>query len=308
MMQITVDPAGLSQEQREAVAGFILAYPQKSAALAAAAAPKPDDTGVFTREEIAGAAEDMAAARVIPITPAVDNSPEMAFGKAAAPLPPGAAVAPPAPVAQPLAAVTEQPTAPVPPAPVTGTPGVEVDKGGLPWDSRIHAESKAKNADGTWRKRRNLDPATLAAVEAELRAVMAAPTAVHAPSAIPSHEVNAAAMALAAPSPTPAQPAATATMPTAGPASSVAPAPVPPPPPVPANSPALQQPQAPDIGQYIALVGRASAAVQANKLTQAEITEACAAVGIPALPMLANRLDLVPAVAATIDAIVAARS
>ena len=29
-MQISVDPAGLSQEQREAVAGFILAYPGKA--------------------------------------------------------------------------------------------------------------------------------------------------------------------------------------------------------------------------------------------------------------------------------------
>ena len=31
-MQINVDPAGLSQEQREAVAGFILAYPSKACA------------------------------------------------------------------------------------------------------------------------------------------------------------------------------------------------------------------------------------------------------------------------------------
>jgi len=31
-MQINVDPAGLTQEQREAVAGFILAYPGKACA------------------------------------------------------------------------------------------------------------------------------------------------------------------------------------------------------------------------------------------------------------------------------------
>lgn len=31
-MQISVDPAALSQEQREAVAGFILAYPSKACA------------------------------------------------------------------------------------------------------------------------------------------------------------------------------------------------------------------------------------------------------------------------------------
>lgn len=45
-----------------------------------------------------------------------------------------------------------------------------VDSTGLPWDERIHAKSKATNADGSWRGKRNADAATVAAVEAELRA------------------------------------------------------------------------------------------------------------------------------------------
>lgn len=43
------------------------------------------------------------------------------------------------------------------------------DAAGLPWDERIHASSKATVADGTWRKKRGVDDATVAAVEAELR-------------------------------------------------------------------------------------------------------------------------------------------
>lgn len=42
------------------------------------------------------------------------------------------------------------------------------DKNGLPWDERIHAGTKALNGDGTWKKRRGVDDATIAAVTAEL--------------------------------------------------------------------------------------------------------------------------------------------
>ena len=47
---------------------------------------------------------------------------------------------------------------------------MELDADGIPWDTRIHADSKAKIADGTWRKRRKLDPEYLASVMAELKA------------------------------------------------------------------------------------------------------------------------------------------
>ena len=42
-MQISVDPAGLTQEQREAVAGFILAYPSANAPAIPAFIHKPAD-------------------------------------------------------------------------------------------------------------------------------------------------------------------------------------------------------------------------------------------------------------------------
>lgn len=67
-------------------------------------------------------------------------------------------------------------TAPeVPAAPTTSAPSGELDVNGLPWDERIHASSKTRNADGSWRQRRNLSPVTLETVTAELRARAANP-------------------------------------------------------------------------------------------------------------------------------------
>ena len=45
-----------------------------------------------------------------------------------------------------------------------------VDSKGTPWDARIHSESKAINADKTWRKRRGVSDETFNAVMTELHA------------------------------------------------------------------------------------------------------------------------------------------
>ena len=55
--------------------------------------------------------------------------------------------------------------------------GTEVDIEGLPWDKRIHSESKGLLKGGTWKIRRNVPDAEVAAVKDELRHVMAAPPA-----------------------------------------------------------------------------------------------------------------------------------
>lgn len=52
-------------------------------------------------------------------------------------------------------------------APPPPPANVELDSAGRPWDARIHASSKAQVADGTWRKRKNLDPAIAAALTVE---------------------------------------------------------------------------------------------------------------------------------------------
>ena len=299
-MQISVDPAALSQEQREAVAGFILAYPSSAGTCGHAVAEIPAfihkdtaDAGlVEVGRTIAPAVNELEVLQhdhesTLPVAafgqPVVDEA-AAAFGVPAVPLAPSTpAIAAGSIVAPPPAANT---------APITTTPGVassaagvDLDAKGMPWDNRIHAESKGKIADGTWRKKRNLDPALVAQVEAELRQVMGA--------------APAAPLAPAVPAPPPTAPIApvvvSAPQVTAPPAPAVAPA-----------APAGEVP-ADARAQFVALVGRASAAIQGQKVTQAEVNQCCADAGVPALPLLANRLDLVAQVAAHIDALIAAR-
>jgi hypothetical protein len=278
MMQIQVNPASLTQEQREAVAGFILAYPVDK---------NPRSLDLELNIDTAKAQKQIA-----------DLEATTAFGAPAIPLAPGATSAPSIANANPLPTAPEEakgitfPVAPIVPSPPALTDvttefaallnpasGVELDKSGMPWDARIHSESKSKLADGSWRKKRGLDPAVLAVIEAELKQVMSAPVA-----------------------PAPVAPAPVAPAP-------VAPAPVAPAPvaPAPAPAPAPVAPSVDPKANFIALIGRASAAIHGNKITQAEITQICAEFGVPALPLLANRIDLVDQVAARVDALIATR-
>jgi hypothetical protein len=192
-MQISVDPAALSQEQREAVAGFILAYPGKAcsgtcghavAEIHAHTHQAPvasGETGPALDPEIAALVKDDGEFQAS-VAFGGHGSPELdaaaAFGAPTAPLTVGNTCAPsPAIVAPSAPAIIAQPPVnlgPVSSAAPATLAGVELDKTGLPWDNRIHAESKGKIADGAWRKKRNLDPALVAQVEAELRQVMGA--------------------------------------------------------------------------------------------------------------------------------------
>ena len=47
----------------------------------------------------------------------------------------------------------------------------ELDSNGLPWDERIHAGTKSKNQDGSWKKRKGVPEDVMDAVTAELRAL-----------------------------------------------------------------------------------------------------------------------------------------
>ena len=50
---------------------------------------------------------------------------------------------------------------------VTVTTTVELDKNGIPWDERIHAGTKRKNADGTWSLKKGVDKELAAQIIAE---------------------------------------------------------------------------------------------------------------------------------------------
>jgi hypothetical protein len=72
--------------------------------------------------------------------------------------------------------------------PANPASGVELDAEGLPWDARIHAGTKRKNADHTWTAKRGLnDAAFVAHVKAELKAMAGGQTAqTAAPAAAPA--------------------------------------------------------------------------------------------------------------------------
>ena len=172
----------------------------------------------------------------------------------------------------------------IPQGPISPATGATLDKDGLPWDARIHASTKTFNADGTWRKKRGVETTLIQTVEGELKKLMAIPSPA---AAAPTPPV---------PPPPPGPATTQAAPPPPGPATTQAA----PPPPANATEAELRM-------QFVALVGRASAAIQNGKLMEHELNSTCAFAGVGSLPLLGNRLDLVPQVAATIDQIIASR-
>lgn len=145
------------------------------------------------------AAQAQARADVLaagPLAPSAAPSPAVAEASASAP------AAAPASIPSPPPAASAVPSPP--PAAATPAPAAAVDSKGLPWDERIHASSRAKIADGSWRMKRGVEPALVTKVEAELRAQIP-------PAAPPT--TFAAAPANGAPVPPPPTPAAPAPLP-----------------------------------------------------------------------------------------------
>lgn len=191
------------------------------------------------------------------------------------------------------AATTLQPAAIA--APPTASPAVsgsvEYDSKGMPWDGRIHASSKNKVADGTWRYKRGCDDAVIAQIEAELRATMGAPAAVAAGGAAPAFGPHPFFDGTAAVPPVPAAvPAAPAVVP-------VAPAPVVAPPP--AASVAVPVAAAAGL-TYESLIAALPAKITSGELTATQLQEACEKFGVASIGSLAARPDLVPIIAATL--------
>jgi len=157
-------------------------------------------------------------------------------------------------------------------APIPAAPGaMELDSKGLPWDGRIYASTKARNKDNSWRTKRGVDDALIAQVESELRRVMAIPSPQHAPIA---------------------QPPAIVASPTA--AIPPAPAPI-------QITPQMQ-------ADYVSFIGSTSNAIHAGKLTEQELFQCLASVGVDSLPLLGARLDLLTSVARMVNGIIAGHS
>lgn len=151
------------------------------------------------------------------------------------------------------------------------TAGIDVDSAGLPWDARIHASTKSKSEDGTWRKRRGVKDDVAASVNAELTQTMALPiTPVAASVPPPPFAINAVP---------PVSPVIASILPVALP-NGVAPIVCP----------------SSDGATFPKLMQKVTGAFSAGQITQAQILAAVQSVGLPSLPMLASRPDLIGAV------------
>lgn len=69
---------------------------------------------------------------------------------------------------------------------VTVTTTVELDKNGIPWDERIHAGTKRKNADGTWSLKKGVDKELAAQIIAEYQSAAPTTATVQATPAAPA--------------------------------------------------------------------------------------------------------------------------
>lgn len=163
----------------------------ENAAKMAALVGNPNAPGQFDANPIAMGADAAAVFGLPHQSPAMQNLAAnlLDAGKAASvgyattvgtfaevPAAPLAPSIPPAPgpsinVPPPPAAVAPITTTPGPASSVAGVGSVELDKAGLPWDSRIHSSSKAKLANGNWKVARGKAPEYVTQIEAELRAI-----------------------------------------------------------------------------------------------------------------------------------------
>lgn len=84
--------------------------------------------------------------------------------------------------------ITVPEATPAPPEPAkeyraaSGEAFEETDVEGVRWDKRIHSAGGAKNQDGSWRKKRGVDPALVQQVEAEQADAEPAPAPAPAPA------------------------------------------------------------------------------------------------------------------------------
>lgn len=278
MLQISADLTVLSQSQREALADFISTFPGKLATNSGddpiRPCPKVEvDPSLWPPEPAMLTEGDEGYEEPLPVFDA--------------PLPPGVGE-----FSSPVGVVANVLTMPAPAGGPSQVDPPTLDKTGLPWDDRIHASSKAKTQDGSWRTKRGVDAGLLAAVQAELRGIMGLPN----PSKVGVGEVS---------------------IHTFGALSNNGPLPVPPPPVVPAaavpsitSSPVVSAPTvAPAVSPapFISLVSFAGAKSLEGKLSDAEIEAACKTVGVNSLTLMTNRHDLCPFVEASLRQLVASR-
>lgn len=173
------------------------------------------------------------------------------------------------------------------------------DKAGLPWDARIHSETRKQNADGTWRLRRNLDEGTKARVMAELKAQTSLfPTPPPAPGT-PTAEQISIAIGVA---PTPPS----VTLPQPGPGLQQVVASLPLSAGVPMGVPNAPQPPVVPVTGFRDFMSKVNKALVAGTLKQEQLTNACRAIGLDSITALAGEPMKIPLVDAQINQLLGA--
>jgi hypothetical protein len=166
--------------------------------------------------------------------------------------------------------------------PFPASTGVELDINRLPWDSRIHASTKTKNADGSWRNRKGVDKTVLATVEAELKQTMGAsgvPVSVATVPVVPP--------VVSVPTPPPAAPIAPV-----APAAPVAP-------------PVASVPTPPNADPFKAFTARVTPMIARKEILPPQLQAIAAELGLPHIGGLQARHDLIPAAIAAVERLVA---
>lgn len=191
-------------------------------------------------------------------------------------------------------------------APAAPAPNAERDKDGLPWDARIHSETHKTNAGGTWRYRRNLDPAVKAWVMAELRAAYPRQlglTVTAPPIDMPATtEQISITLGVAPPPPS-------VTLPQPGPGLLQPAAPLPVPAGVSVGMPNAPQPPsvpAAPVTGFRDFMSKINKAIAAGKLKQEQVTNACRAIGLDSITALAGEPMKIPLVDAQINQLLGA--
>jgi hypothetical protein len=265
------------------VAEVAMALPGLTGALAADPVTAAEIQAMDAASIFGGAPAQSAA----PLPPLAPCTAGVAQSPTAPAVPPASGLAPlasPAPAPMPVASAAA-PAAHAPQASPAG--GVELDADGLPWDERIHAGTKRKNADGRWTAKRGInDPDLVPRVVAQLRAQLAA-GGVTTQSAAP--------LPLSTPAPSMVPLAALPA--TSGLASLAAPTP-------PASLPQAAPPQSlggkPAPTTFADFMTAATVEVQSGRLTALQFGEACKLYGGPA--GLASNPAAIPTVWAALKA------
>lgn len=272
---------------------------------AAVWAGSPD--AVFARSDVYKGVihENVPAGTTFPLPSGMNTAPPAPANSMASAPPVPTTIPPSALPAMTIAGGTIPPVPLVPPAAnVVGA--AERDKDGLPWDARIHSETHKTNAGGTWRYRRNLDPAVKAWVMAELRAAYPRQlglTVTAPPIDMPATtEQISITLGVAPPPPS-------VTLPQPGPGLLQPAAPLPVPAGVSVGMPNAPQPPsvpAAPVTGFRDFMSKINKAIAAGKLKQEQVTNACRAIGLDSITALAGEPMKIPLVDAQINQLLGA--